>query len=88
VTIDTSAPEIEQLDIAPKTGITAGSVIDVAIYSDANLSQAAAIFNFDIVELSPSIEDPSKYVGQVQAPAQPGIYPMDFLAWWMSWEMK
>ncbi|MGL5831264.1 MAG: Ig-like domain-containing protein [Candidatus Altimarinota bacterium] len=79
VTIDTTAPKIEQLDIAPKTGITAGSVIDVAIYSDANLSQAAAIFNFDIVELSPSIEDPSKYVGQVQAPAQPGIYPIDFL---------
>lgn len=79
VKIDTSAPEIEQLDISPKTGITAGSVIDIAIYSDANLSQAAAIFNFDIVELTPSIEDPSKYVGQIQAPAQPGIYPMDFL---------
>lgn len=79
INIDTTPPQIEDIEITPSTGIKAGSVIDVKVYSEENLSQAALIFNYDIVELNASIADPSIYVGTIQAPAELGVYTISVL---------
>ncbi len=79
ITVDTDAPAIEDIQIEPSTGIEAGSVINVKVYSEENLTQAALIFNYDIVELNASIDDPSVYVGTIQAPAELGVYTVSVL---------
>lgn len=79
INIDTTPPALEDLVLEPETGIKAGSVIDVKVFSEENLSQAAVIFNFDIIQLNASIDDPSIYVGTIQAPADAGVYKLSVL---------
>jgi hypothetical protein len=79
IIIDTTPPALDDLELSPSTGIKAGSVIDVKVFSEKNLSQAAVIFNFDIIALNASIDDPSVYVGTIQAPAESGVYKMSVL---------
>lgn len=79
ISIDTTPPALEDLILEPETGIKAGSVIDVKVFSEEKLSQAAVIFNFDIIQLNASIDDPSVYVGTIQAPAEAGVYKLSVL---------
>ncbi len=79
ITIDTSSPQIEQLDISPETGITSGDVIEIKLYSEPGLSQAVITFNAEIVELRSNISDATLYEGEIQAPATPGDYPIDVI---------
>lgn len=79
ISIDTTSPQIDDIEISPSTEIKAGSVIDVKVYSEENLAQAALIFNYDIIELNASIDDPSIYVGTIQAPAELGVYTISVL---------
>ncbi len=79
INIDSQGPSVDELRIDPKSGISAGDVISVKIFSEANLSQAAIIFNSDIVELLANASDPTLYEGSVQAPATPGEYPIDII---------
>ncbi len=79
VNIDTKAPLLEDLVLEPSTGIKAGSVINVKVYSEKSLAQAAVLFNFDIIKLTASIDDPSVYVGTIQAPADAGAYSLSVL---------
>lgn len=79
INIDVSPPKIDEIVIEPTTEIKPGSVIDVTLFSEENLAQAALIFNYDIVELNASTDDPSSYVGTIQAPADPGVYKVSVL---------
>lgn len=79
INIDTTPPALDEINLDPATNIQPGSVIDVKVYSEANLSQAALIFNYDIVELNASLDDPSVYVGTIQAPQDPGVYSLNVL---------
>lgn len=79
ITIDTTPPKVDQVDLDPKSDIKADSVVTVNVISEENLSQAALIFNNDIVQLSPSLDQPGNYVGSIKAPADPGAYPVDIL---------
>ena len=79
ISIDTTPPALDDLQLDPSTGIKAGSVINVKVYSEKNLSQAAVILNYDIIALNASIDDPTIYVGTIQAPADPGVYKLNVL---------
>jgi len=79
ITIDTTPPTVGEITLDPTSGIQPGTPINVRIVSEENLSQAAIVFNGDIFELSPSLENPDTYVGAVQAPETPGVYPVDVL---------
>ncbi len=48
IIIDTSAPVVEDIVIDPASGIKAGDVINVKIYTEKGLSDSAVIFNLDI----------------------------------------
>jgi len=77
VTIDISAPEVEEIILDPKTEAEPGSVLNIRILSEENLQTAAVIFNGDIFELQPSLEDTTAYVGQIQLPMEEGEYSID-----------
>jgi len=77
--IDTTPPKIDELKLNPNTGIKAGSVINVQIFTEPKLSQAAIIFNSDVVNLTASGQTAGLYEGSIQAPATPGLYAMDIV---------
>ena len=79
INIDTTPPKLDQLLLDPSTGINGGDTIKIKVYSEANLSQAAVTFNFDIVPLTASIADASVYEGTIQAPKDPGSYSLNVL---------
>lgn len=79
INIDTTPPPLEDLQLEPTTGIKAGSVINVKVFSEKSLAQAAVIFNFDIIPLTASVDDATVYLGTVQAPAEAGVYKMNVL---------
>lgn len=77
ITVDTTPPSVDQIDVTPATGITPGMVLSVKVMSEENLKQAAVVFNSEIIEL---IADPAQtgaYTASLQAPAAPGDYPID-----------
>lgn len=77
--IDTTPPEVDDIQLNPPT-ITPGSIIQIAVLSEANLQQAAIIFNGEIIPLSPSLDQDDTYVGSFQAPAETGNYTADVVA--------
>lgn len=77
--IDTSGPKVDQIDLNPNDNIKSGQAIEVKIVSEENLSQAAIVFNGDIINLTPSLADPAMYAGSIQAPDALGVYPVDVL---------
>lgn len=79
INIDIIPPVIEDLQLDPEKDIQPGTVIKVKVFSEKGLSEASLLFNFDIVQLNASIDDPSVYVGEIQAPQDPGSYKMGVL---------
>lgn len=77
--IDTTPPKVDEITLNPTQGIQPGTPINVKVVSEENLSQAAVVFNGDIIQLNPSLENAGTYVGTVQAPSTPGVYPIDVL---------
>ena len=77
--IDTTPPSLDEITLTPDTGITPGMQITVKVLSEHNLSQAAVVFNGDIIQLNPSIEETGSYSGSIQSPSIPGVYPLDVL---------
>lgn len=79
INVDTTAPVVDDIQVEPSAGIKSGDVVDVQVYSEDNLSDAALIFNLDIYELSPSLDTPGLYIASFQAPENAGEYPVDIL---------
>ncbi len=79
INIDTTAPVVDDITVEPSAGIKSGDVVDVRVYSEDNLSDAALIFNLDIYQLSPSLDTPGLYIASFQAPETAGEYPVDVL---------
>jgi hypothetical protein len=77
ITIDTKAPEVDDITVNPTSGIKPGTVIDVKVMTEQGLSDAALIFNSEIVALTESPTEPGVYNAQITAPANPGAYPLD-----------
>lgn len=74
VTVDSTAPTVDDLQLDPAGEVKPGSIIKVKLYSEKNLSKASLDFNFELVDLTASIDDPSVYVGELIAPSDPGEY--------------
>jgi hypothetical protein len=79
INIDVKPPVIEDLQLDPEEEILPGTVIKVKVFSEPGLSEASLLFNFDIIQLNASIEDSSVYVGEIQAPQDPGSYTLGVL---------
>ncbi len=79
ITIDTTPPKADEIVLDPSSGIKADSVVTVKVISEENLSQAALIFNNDIIQLTPSIDQPGTYTGSLKAPKDEGAYGIDVL---------
>ncbi|HLG26113.1 MAG TPA: Ig-like domain-containing protein [Candidatus Gracilibacteria bacterium] len=77
LTIDTTAPTVDEIQITPTTGIMPGQVLSIKVLSEENLSEAAMIFNSEIFELTPSLDQPGAYVASLTAPATAGEYTID-----------
>ena len=77
VSIDTKPPEVDDIILDPKTGIKPGTVLNVKVLTEENLSDAALIFNSDIVALTESNSEPGTYTAKLTAPESPGAYPVD-----------
>lgn len=75
--IDTTPPNVDEIKLTPSSGIKANDVVTIKVLSEENLSQAAVVFNNDIIELSPGLGIGGTYVGSVKAPAEAGDYPVD-----------
>ena len=77
VIIDTKPPEVDDITLDPTTGIKPGTVINVKVMTEENLSDSALIFNSEIVALTESPTEPGTYTAQLIAPQNPGEYPVD-----------
>lgn len=79
ITIDTSAPELNQIKVSPEGDIPAGKLFTVTAYSEPNLSQVSLIFNNGIFEMT---EDPlvdGVYKVSLTSPQKIGSYQIDAL---------
>lgn len=74
IIVDRNAPKVEDFILDPSGEAEPGSIVNVKVYSEAGLLTAAVIFNADIYELNPSLENPSIYIGQVPMPADSGSF--------------
>lgn len=79
ISIDTTAPVVDDIVVDSSTGIKSGDVVNVEVYSEENLTEAALIFNLDIYQLSPSTDTAGLYIASFQAPETAGEYPVDVL---------
>lgn len=79
ITIDTSGPQIEDLNINPETDIVTNSVIEIELFSEENLSQVSIIFADQFFELDQDSNSNGKYIGSVQTPSNPGTYGIDIV---------
>ncbi len=77
--VDTMPPEVENITFTPSTGIQTGDVLDILVTSEPNVLQGAVVFNIDIAELEQDPNDPTKYLASIQAPSEPGEYPLDVI---------
>jgi hypothetical protein len=77
ITIDTTAPAVDEITFDPTSGIVPGTIITLTVKSDENLPQAAIIFNGDITNMNPSQGQPGTYIAQITAPQNAGAYPVD-----------
>jgi hypothetical protein len=77
INIDTTPPVIDEIQLDPSTGIKAGTIINVKVFSEENLSDAALVFNNEIIALTPSADQPGEYIGSINAPQTLGDYPLD-----------
>jgi len=77
--IDTAAPEVEDIEFTPSSGIKTGDILDIVVTSESNVFQGAVVFNIDIAELEQDPSDPTKYTASIQAPDEAGTYPLDVI---------
>lgn len=77
--IDTAAPEVKNIKFTPSTGIKTGDILDIVVTSEPDVFQGAVVFNVDIAELEQDPNDPTKYNASIQAPSEPGTYPLDVI---------
>ncbi len=74
VVIDTTAPKIDSIVLSPKGNVEPGATVHIKVYSESNLSTAAILFNSDVIQLTPSLEEDGVYVGDIIAPKEAGEY--------------
>lgn len=78
-TIDTSAPVVEDIKVDPAKNIKPGDILNITITSEPTVFQGAVVFNVDIAELEQDKDDQTKYHASIQAPFEPGVYPLDVI---------
>lgn len=78
-TIDASAPTVEDIIFSPAKNIKTGDIIDIIVVTESNVFQGAVVFNVEIAELEQDPTEPSHYLTSIQAPSEPGIYPIDVI---------
>ncbi|MFC1749364.1 Ig-like domain-containing protein [Pseudomonadota bacterium] len=76
VMIDTTAPTIDEIDVVPGLTVTPSTSISIDVASEVGLSQAAAIFNNEIIVLVPGSVS-GLYQGSATTPVNPGEYGID-----------
>ncbi|MBD3156908.1 hypothetical protein GF369_03700 [Candidatus Peregrinibacteria bacterium] len=79
ISIDTSPPVVENIEFSPSSGIQTGDIIDIIVTSEPTVFQGAVVFDVDIAELEQDATDETKYVASIQAPSEPGTYPLDVI---------
>lgn len=79
VTIDTDAPQVDKVEIAPNGDIPAGAEFEITVYSEPNLPQVAAIFNNGVFQLEEDAVVNGNYHGTLQAPETQEEYEVDIL---------
>lgn len=78
-TIDLAGPTLDDITFDPSTGIGTGDIINITVVSEADVFQGAVVFNVDIAELEVDPNDSTKYFASIQAPSEPGEYPVDVI---------
>ena len=79
ISVDTTPPVVEDIEFSPSSNIQTGDIVDIIVTSEATVFQGAVVFDVDIAELEQDATDPTKYIASIQAPSEPGIYPIDVI---------
>ncbi len=79
VVIDTAGPDANLISFDPSGPVAPGSLVEVSISSDNNLSQAALLFNGKLVVLTEDIAEAGNYKGSFLAPNEIGTYGVDVI---------
>lgn len=79
VVIDTAGPDANLITFDPNGPVAPGSLVEVSISSDNNLSQAALLFDGKLVVLTEDIAEAGTYKGSFLAPNEIGTYGVDVI---------
>jgi len=79
VNIDTSAPQLDNLESDHNGEIEAGDIITLTAYTESNLPQVAVILNNGIFEMTEDLLIDGIYTAQLSTPETPGDYSLDVL---------
>ncbi|MFA5842417.1 MAG: Ig-like domain-containing protein [Candidatus Gracilibacteria bacterium] len=77
ITIDTTAPSIDQIKIDPETDLPAGDTFTVTLYTEKELQKASVLFNNGLYTLTENLLISGVYTGTVNAPEDIGEYELD-----------
>ncbi len=77
INVDTTPPLVDEIQLEPSTDIKPGTIIDVKVFSEDNISSGALIFNGEITNLIGVTNQPGTYGAQITAPAETGAYGLD-----------
>lgn len=79
ITIDTTGPEIDQIEIAPEGGIPAESTFTITIYTEKNLPEVSVLFNNELFDLIEDVLVDGVYQTTLTAPEELGEYELDVI---------
>ena len=77
ITIDTTAPSVDQIKTDPESNIPAGNTFIVTIYTEKDLQKASVLFNNGLYTLTENLLISGIYTGTVTAPEDIGEYDLD-----------
>lgn len=77
IEIDTSAPEVDQMEISPEGDIPAGSSFTVTLYTEKDLPEVSILFNNQLYDLVQDVLVDGVYQGVITAPEEVGEYEVD-----------
>ena len=78
ITVDTTAPDLKDLQIDPEDNLEAGDTIEVTILSEKNLEDVSVVVDEEVFDLNETRTD-GKYTGDVKLPSKEGDYDMDVI---------
>ncbi len=79
ISIDTTAPELDQATTDPEGEIPASSPFTITVYTEPDLPEVGIIFSNALYELTEDVSISGMYEGSFRSPSELGEYEIDIL---------